>query len=31
MMDYIQLILPYILLGDLPPFEVLYGYAPRAL
>jgi hypothetical protein len=29
-MDYIQLTLPHMLLGDLPPFEVLYRYAPRA-
>jgi transposase InsO family protein len=30
MMDYAQLTLPHTSLGDLPPFEVLYGYAPRA-
>jgi hypothetical protein len=30
MMDYAQLTLPHSSLGDLPPFEVLYGYAPRA-
>jgi hypothetical protein len=30
-MDYTQLILPYSSLGDLPPFKVLYGYAPRPL
>jgi transposase InsO family protein len=29
MMDYAQLTLPHSSLGDLPPFEVLYGYAPR--
>jgi hypothetical protein len=30
-MDYMQLTLPYSSLGDLPPFEVLYGHAPRTL
>jgi transposase InsO family protein len=29
MMDYIQLTLPHSSLGDLPPFEVLYGHAPH--
>jgi hypothetical protein len=27
MMDYMQLMLPYLSLGDLPLFEVLYGHA----
>jgi hypothetical protein len=31
MMDYTQLMLPHTSLGDLPPFEVLYGYTPKAL
>lgn len=29
MMDYAQLTLPHASLGELPPFEVLYGYSPR--
>jgi transposase InsO family protein len=28
MMDYAQLMFPYLSFGDLPPFEVLYGHTP---
>jgi transposase InsO family protein len=31
MMDYAQLTLPHSSLGDIPPYEVLYGRAPRVI